>query len=115
MVKILREDTEGISIKKWPFEAVRQYLRVRVKYRTPTESFFVFTDRTLVLPHHFRAVLKSMIEKSGLDLTLYGTHSFRVGRSVDLFYKSNLSVSVSSIKMLGRWKSNIVYRYLAGV
>ena len=109
MVKISREGTGG---RYCPFRAIRTYLSVRCKFRLPNEPFFVFADRTLVLVTHFRNVLRDMIEICQLDSSMYGTHSFRVRRSVDLFYKSNLSVAC--IKKLGWWKSNIVYKYLSG-
>ena len=43
------------------------------------------------------------------DDTLYGTHSLRSGRTCDLY---KLGLSVETIKKIGRWKSNAVFRYL---
>ena len=111
IVKIVREMATFHMSIHCPFMLIRNYLRLRRKYQTNEEPFFIFSDRTPVTPGNYRSTLKLMLELCGVNPQLYGIHSMRVGRSVDLFFKSKLSVS--TIKKLGRWKSNIVYRYLS--
>ena len=102
-----RKNLETNSI--CPFEILKQYVMVRRTRRSDKEQFFVFHDRSPVMPHQFRSLLKELIKNIGLDSSLYGTMSMRAGRSVDLMAAG---LSVESIKSLGRWKSSAVYRYL---
>ena len=92
-----------------PYELVNEYQKIRPQYSSKKEQFFVFKDKTPVSPIHFRAVFKSLLKLKKLDLSLYGTHSFRAGRSLDLL---DMGVSVETIEKMGRWKSSAVYNYL---
>ena len=74
-----------------------------------TEQFFVFSDNSAVLQMQLRNTLHKMITKLWLQPELYNLHSFRIGRSSDLF---RLGVSVETIKKIGCWKSNAVFKYL---
>ena len=60
-------------------------------------------------PEHMRVILKKSLQRAHFDDSLYQVHSFRIGRSMDLL---KAGVSVETIRKLGWWKSNIVYRYL---
>ena len=91
-----------------PFEAVRSFLRIRGSYTSEFDNFFIFRDKTTVQASHVRSILKDCITSLGLDSTLYNTHSFRIGRTVDLWNGHNLDF----LKQIGRWRSNAVYRYL---
>ena len=93
-----------------PFIILREYLKYRLKYADNTESFFIFSDRSVVTPNHIRRLMRITVEMCNLDPRLYSVHSFRIGHSVDL-WKAN--VQISTISKLGRWKSNVVYRYLS--
>ena len=93
-----------------PFRILRQYLTARQTYRSHSEPFFVFGDRTPVPAPLVRNVLKDMLESAGFDRNLYNFQSFRIGRASDLALRYNVDVQV--LKKLGRWKSNIVYEYL---
>ena len=79
------------------------------QYVSTDEQFFVFLDRTPVLPHHFRAILKLALRLVGFKQDAYGVHSLRAGRAGDLL---KLGFSVETIKKIGRWTSNAVYTYL---
>ena len=98
------------NIANCPFQAVRAYLAMRRRmHSSKNEPFFIFRDRTPVHAHHFRTVLRDCITKFGLEASLYGTHSLRAGRAVDML---EMGVDIETIKHLGRWKSNAVYAYL---
>ena len=92
-----------------PYRLLRQYSKKRGGYYRGCEPFFTFSDGSPVKPSHLNHCLKTVIKKAGFNPRVYSSHSLRSGRSCDLF---KLGVSVESIKKVGRWKSNAVYRYL---
>ena len=92
-----------------PYKLVDNFLKIRPDSRSSSEPFFVFRDNSPVKPAQFRKILKSTLKKKGFKQKLYDTHSFRIGRSVDLY---EMGVSVESIRKLGRWKSNCVQQFL---
>ena len=92
-----------------PYELLSDYKRRRKRYKVKTEPFFVFSDGSLVTPIHLRVCLKRAIKKAGFDESLYSSHSLRIGRTTDLFA---LGLSVETIKKLGRWRSNAIFRYI---
>ena len=100
-------DTKGGVI--CPYKLLRRYTDTRGGFKAETEPFFIFADGTPVSPKHMASCLKSMLRKAGFNKKYYGTHSLRAGRSCDLY---RLGVPIETIKKLGRWKSNAVFRYL---
>ena len=70
-----------------PFQLLADYMAVRRKPKTPEEQFFIFRDRTTVKPIHMRTILRQALAKCGLDPNLYGYHSTRLGRALDLLTK----------------------------
>ena len=96
--------------KRWcPYKMLKIYSSLRVKSKSRNESFFIFKDRSPVKPSQLREVLKTTLKKGKFDPSLYGFHSLRTGRSIDLL---KLGFSVETIKQLGRWKSNVAFNYL---
>ena len=92
-----------------PFGVLRAYIERRGGYYSDKEPFFVFSDNSPVSAAHFRSVLKKCLKNSGFNPKYYNTHSLRSGRSVDLY---KLGLSVETIKKLGRWSSNSIFKYL---
>ena len=93
-----------------PFEVTCEFLKARgQEYYSQEEHFFVFADRSPLTADTLRKIIKQAINKIGLDANLYDTHSFRIGRATDL---QRMKCPVDTIKAVGRWKSNAVYRYL---
>ena len=92
-----------------PFRLIRQYITLRETYENENEQFFIFRDKTPVRPCDARSILKDCIKRIGLDHSVYGIHSLRIGRSVNL---ENFGYSINELKSLGRWSSNAVYKYL---
>ena len=92
-----------------PFKLLQEYLSLRGPYKSMSEPFFILADRSVVTPIMMSTCLKSAIKTLGFDETLYSTHSLRAGRTDDLL---KLGLSVESIKKIGRWKSNAIYKYL---
>ena len=92
-----------------PFRLLRLYLEMRGKRKDDIEQFFIFRDKTPVLARHFRGVLREALSALGLDCAFYGSHSLRAGNAVQML---ETGISVETIRKLGRWKTNVVYRYL---
>ena len=90
-----------------PFVLLRSYAQLCGGYHEDSEPFFVFSDKSPILAAHISACLKTVLKESGFQHQLYSSHSLRIGRTVDLF---NLGLSVETIKKLGQWRSNAVYR-----
>ena len=111
IIKIAAESftRESSRLEICPFQMVREYLNIRGLELKTDEQFFVFSDGSLVTNSHFRSIMKSIRREAQLNDKLYGGHSFRSGRSIDLL---NMGVSVETIKKLGCWKSNAVFTYL---
>ena len=92
-----------------PVETAIKFAELRPSLDIDNEQFFVFRDRTPLRPHHLRDVLRATLDEMNLNASLYDTHSFRIGCATDLF---RANYHIDSIKILGRWKSNAVYKYL---
>ena len=92
-----------------PYQLLRDFVAARPHAKSELEQFFIFSDGSPLKPEHFRNTLHMAIARIGLDANLYKVHSLRIGRSCDLFA---LEVSVETIKKLGHWKSNTVFRYI---
>ena len=92
-----------------PFEMLRSYTRYRGGFSSELEPFFIFSDKSPVSPVQLCHCLHTILKESGFEEKLYSTHSLQIGRTCDLF---DLGLSVETIKKLGRWKSNAVFRYL---
>ena len=106
-----REERSGNYIERHfcRFVLLREYLHIRGNYVEDDDPFFVFRDGSPVSAAQCRSVLNTLIKRIGLDCKLYGMHSFRIGRTTDLVkYK----YSIDEIKLMGRWKSNVVFRYI---
>ena len=92
-----------------PYQLLRQYVSGRKPYSNDNEQFFVFRDGSPVKAVQLRNCLKNVLKSAGFDHTLYSLHSLRSGRARDLL---KLGLSVETIKKVGRWKSNAVFKYL---
>ena len=91
------------------FELLQCYVHCRKNYRSLQEPFFVYSNRSPVLPYKLCEILKQMLALAGFDDKLYNGHSLRVGRARDMF---DHGIPIDTIKDLGRWKSNSVFAYL---
>ena len=93
-----------------PFTVIRQYIAQRgTKICTSDENFFVFKDKSPVTASGTRIVLQTILKNLGLNETLYGLHSFRIGRCTDLM---KYNYSISEIKRMARLRSNVVFKYM---
>ena len=91
-----------------PFELLKDFAVRRKSFKSTAEQFFVFHDRSPVTSVIFNRVLTKTVVACGFKAELYSGTSFRAGRALDLF---EIGISVETIKKLGRWKSNAIYRY----
>ena len=107
-----RNESTGSYIHRHfcPFTVIREFIEYRgTNIQSNNEKFFIFRDRTPVSADKARAVLKLILSNLGLDSSLYGMHSLRIGRCTDLM---KFHYPISEIRRLGRWRSNVVYKYL---
>ena len=111
LIKISNNSHVNIGESFCPYNSIRKYLIHRGGFAENREPFFIFGDGSPVKPEHFQNTLRQMIEKCGLISSVYGCHSLRAGRTMDLFYKYHLSIE--TIKKIGRWRSNTIYTYLS--
>ena len=110
LVKISSVKKTGIDNScQCPFMLLRRYAAIRGPYYSENEPFFILSDNRQVTATQVRSCLKLMIKSEGFDESLYDTHELRIGHSCDLL---KYGVTVETIKKLGRWKSNTVFRYL---
>ena len=92
-----------------PFRTINDFIHVRGNYLTDEENFFVFRNKQPVSATHARTLLRTLISNIGLNSALYDMHSFRIGRASDLI---KYGYPIEEVKRLGRWKSNVVYKYI---
>ena len=92
-----------------PFALINHYMDIRGNFESQGEQFFIFRDGTPVSPENARTVLKTCLSNLGLNPTMYGFHSFRVGRTTDLI---KYNYTIEEVKRMGRWRSNVVYKYI---
>ena len=90
----------GHYVKKHfcPFTLARQFINIRGDYLVESEQFFIFRDRMPVTANYARNVLKNALLNLGLDNSLYGMHSFRIGRTTDLI---RFGYSIEEVKLIG--------------
>ena len=91
-----------------PFELLKEFSTMRKSFKSPDEPFFIFRDRTPVTSKQFNKTLHLILSKSGFQAHMYTGTGFRAGRASDLL---DMGPTVETIKKLGRWKSNAIYRY----
>ena len=84
-------------------------MKLRCDYESELEQFFVFSDCNPVRPSHARTILKTLFQRLNLDNRLYGMHSFPIGRTTDLV---KFNYSIDEVKLMGRWKSNVICKYI---
>ena len=92
-----------------PFQTVRQFIAVRGDYQDDAEQFFIYRDRSPVSAANARVLLRETLHKIGIDGALYDMHSLRIGRTTDLI---KYNYSIEEVKRMGRWKSNVIYKYI---
>ena len=84
-------------------------MKLRGGYHCVSKQFFVFSDHSPVSAGQARRILKLIIHRLNLKSGLYGMHSFHIGRTTDLI---KYNYSIDEVKLMGRWKSNIVFKYM---
>ena len=92
-----------------PFTASQEYLALRGNYHSKDDPFFIHRDHSPLMPVQVRNTLRRILSSLSLNASLYNTHSFRIGRTSDLIKRGE---SIEKIKLIGRWKSNTVFKYI---
>lgn len=73
------------------------------------QPFFIGQDRRPITPQHFNTNLRYILHTLGLPSLLYGSHSFRVGKTTDGRIAGK---SISTLKQEGRWATSTVFKYI---
>jgi len=90
-----------------PVKALLPYLAARGAIPGP---LFICKGGNVPLSQQlFRSLLSDVLKQSGLDDTLYNTHSFRIGAATSA---KEAGISDTDIKMMGRWKSEAYQLYI---
>ena len=92
-----------------PFALMRNYIKKRGPFVNEDEIFFVFGDKKPVTGDRARKLLKRIIQTLGLEPCFYDMHSFRMDRTSDLI---KYNYSIEEVKRMGRWRSNVIYKYI---
>ena len=93
-----------------PFLVLQTYIQVRDKYYdTEADQLFVFSNGDPVKPNHAREVLRTALCTLGLNETLYDMHSLRIGCTTDM---AKFKYSLEELRKAGRWRSNVVLKYI---
>ena len=93
-----------------PFDLITDYIAMcGLDIESDEEQFFIYRDKSPILPAQASNLLKEMIKKLRLDPSLYGMHSLRIGRTTDLI---KFGYSIDEVRRMGRWKSNAVFTYI---
>ena len=106
---IAKNKLDRNSTKFCPYKLLTDYAHIRGSYKRDYDPFFMFTDGCPIQPSQLSACLKKITKMCRLDQSLYSMHSLRLGQTCDLY---QMGLSVKTIKKLGRWRSNVVFRYL---
>ena len=83
-----------------PVAAVTAFLAIRGNSPGP---MFQFKDRTPLTKQRFISHIRKALQSAGIDPTKYVQHSFRIGA---ITTAAERGIQDSTIKILGRWKSD---------
>ncbi|KAJ8301056.1 hypothetical protein KUTeg_022575 [Tegillarca granosa] len=72
-------------------------------------KLFIHEDGSPLTRYHFNAVLKKSIIKLGIPVSVFSSHSFRIGATTTLALKG---LDPSMIQGLGRWRSDAFSKYI---
>lgn len=110
-VKFDTHDSQAILYNRHfcPFEVVRNFLEIRGPKLNDDDPLFVYSDNSPVKPYQLSAILRKALVKLHINPKDFGTHSLRIGHATQLDHRH---VSLSEIRRRGRWRSNIIYRYI---
>ena len=92
-----------------PYQLIHVYIAIRGPFYSESDQFFIFADGSQVSPNHVCQCLKTALINLGFNARLYSLHSLRAGRASDM---AKLGVPVETIKRVGQWRSNAVFKYL---
>ena len=107
-VKICVE-TRSATLHFCPFQLLRHYIVMRGDFSDRQEQFFILKGKIPITAEMVRKTLKRVLTAINLNVLSYQSHSFSIGRCCDLL---KCGYTVEQIQILGRWRSNAVYKYL---
>lgn len=113
----LADQPQIVNVKEQPSWRLNCPVRILADYANlrgrsslyPQQPFFIHRNGDPITQEQFRMNLKYILSTLGLPSTLYGSHSFRIGKATD---QKLAGKSITSIKQEGRWATSTVYKYI---
>ena len=114
LVKISSESNQSKSKPNMlhlpcPYQLLQDFSSARPPYTSETDQFFVLSDESPLTANMVRNCFKAALRDEQFDSRLYQLHGIHSGHAVDLL---KLGLLVETIKKLGHWRSNAVFKYL---
>lgn len=92
-----------------PFSAMRQYFNYCGLNRLPNNApLFTFKTGRPLTRHSCLTHLRTILAAAGYQPLAFNTHSFRIGAATSA---AKAGLSISQIKLLGRWRSSAYQSY----
>ena len=86
--------------------AISRYNSIRPKFQGP---YLCHISGSPLTSFQFSQVLKKSLNFIGIDTATFKTHSFRIGAATQMYLDGQ---NEETIKLKGRWKSNVVKSYI---
>ena len=103
------QNTEQLSVP-CPYQLLNRYRALRGPCKADeSDRFFVYSDGSNVTTAQVQKCLKNILKLAGFSQRHYSFHSFHARRTHDLL---KLGLSIETIKKIGRWQSNAIFKYL---
>lgn len=96
----------AIYCDKKMIQLFNDFKKIRGSHKGP---LFCHTDQTPFTRGEIAKLLKSHLQILNYDISMYNTHSFRIGLATDM---CNSGFSELQIKQVGRWNSDAYKKYL---
>ena len=90
-----------------PVAYIKRYLSVRGDVEGP----LFLSEGKPISRNTFLKIMRLTLQASGLPISDFNTHSFRIGAAT---YWAQKGLSDLMIKKLGRWRSDAVFKYIRG-
>ena len=91
-----------------PVKAMEEYLAIR-RQKDSCNALFTNCEGTEIRREEVTDPLQTVISSLGLNKKDYNSHSFRIGRTTDMY---TAGVPIRKIKAAGRWKSEAFRKYI---
>lgn len=92
-----------------PVKAMRTYLSHKSHQTLPDDPLFIDKNSQALTRNHFISLLRTVLNKQGINASNFHGHSFRIGAATTA---AKVRMEDHLIKTLGRWSSDCYTRYI---